>query len=240
MQVKVLFFGQLKDIVGAGEERVELPEGASVEDLFAHYRRRFPRWEQFRPSLAVAVNQEYAEGGARLRGGDEVAFLPPVSGGAADPSTPLGASRIELTRAPIAAEEIVAGLKAPADGAVVVFDGIVRDHSGGQRTLYLDYEAYEPMARRKMEEIAAELRARWTVDRVALVHRLGRLQIGETSVLIAVSAAHRADAFEACRHAIEQLKRTVPIWKKEYFADGAVWVEGVRPGPAAVPARQDS
>ena len=234
MQVKVLFFGQLKDVVGAAEDRVELPEGASVDDLLAHYRKRFPRWEQFRPSLAVAVNQEYADGAARLQGGDEVALLPPVSGGAGDPSATLGASRVELTRAPIVPQDILAGVKAPADGAVVVFDGIVRNHSGGRQTLYLDYEAYEPMALRQMEEIAAELHARWAVDRVALVHRLGRLQIGETSVLIAVSAAHRADAFDACRHAIERLKRVVPIWKKEYFADGAVWVEGERPAAAEI------
>jgi len=242
MQVKVLFFGQLKDVVGAAEDRVELPEGASVEDLLAHYRKRFPRWEQFRPSLAVAVNQEYAESGARLNGGDEVAFLPPVSGGASDPSATsldsardrLGASRVELTRAPIVPQDILAGVKAPADGAVVVFDGIVRNHSGDRRTLYLDYEAYEPMALRQMEEIVAEVRTRWAVDRIALVHRLGRLQIGETSVFIAVSAPHRADAFDACRHAIERLKRVVPIWKKEYFADGAVWVEGERPAAAEI------
>jgi molybdopterin synthase catalytic subunit len=232
MQVKVLFFGQLKDVVGAAEDRVELPEGASVEDLLAHYRKRYPRWEEFRPSLAVAVNQEYAESGARLAGGDEVAFLPPVSGGAGD--------RVELTRAPIKPAEILAGVKAPADGAVVVFDGIVRNHSAGRETLYLDYEAYEPMALRKMEEIAAELRARWAVDRIALVHRLGRLQIGETSVLIAVSAAHRGDAFDACRHAIERLKRVVPIWKKEYFADGAVWVEGERPAAEMASPRRRS
>ena len=226
MQVKVLFFGQLKDVVGAAEDRVELPEGASVDDLLAHYRKRFPRWEQFRPSLAVAVNQEYADGAARLRGGDEVALLPPVSGG--------GHDRVELPRAPIVPQEILAGVKAPADGAVVVFDGIVRNHSGDRPTLYLDYEAYEPMALRQMEEIVAEVRTRWAVDRIALVHRLGRLQIGETSVLIAVSAPHRADAFDACRHAIERLKRVVPIWKKEYFADGAVWVEGERPAAAEI------
>jgi len=109
---------------------------------------------------------------------------------------------------------------------VVVFDGIVRNHSGGRETLYLDYEAYEPMALEKMREIAAELRACFALDGMAIVHRLGRLQIGETSVLIAVSASHRASAFDACRLAIERLKRTVPIWKKEYFLDGAVWVEG--------------
>lgn len=240
MQVKVLLFGQLKDVVGAAEDRVELPEGASVDDLLAHYRKRFPRWEQFRPSLAVAVNQEYADGAARLRGGDEVALLPPVSGGAADPSATLGASRVELTRAPIVPQDILAGVKAPADGAVVVFDGIVRNHSGNRPTLYLDYEAYEPMALRQMEEIVAEIRARWAVDRIALVHRLGRLQIGETSVLIAVSAPHRTDAFDACRHAIERLKRVVPIWKKEYFADGAVWVEGERPAAEVVSPRRHS
>lgn len=235
MQVKVLFFGQLKDLVGRAEDEVELPAGARVADLVSHYQRRVARWEEFRPSLAVAVNQEYAESTAPLRAGDEVAFLPPVSGGAER-------DRVELTRAPIATAEIIAALKAPADGAVVVFDGIVRNHSGQRQTLYLDYEAYEPMALAAMRQIAAELRERFSVDAVAVVHRLGRLQIGETSVLIAVSAPHRAAAFEACRHAIERLKRGVPLWKKEYFADGAVWVEGepLAPLREAAPARPTS
>lgn len=243
MKVKVLFFGQLKEVVGQAEEQVELPAGSSVADLVSHYQQRFPRWADFRPSIAVAVNQEYADSAASLQGGDEVAFLPPVSGGAGDPSTPLGArDRVELTRAPINAQEIVARLKAPGDGAVVVFDGIVRQQSGGRDTLYLDYEAYEPMALRALRGIVAELRARFSVDGVALVHRLGRLQIGETSILIAVSAPHRAAAFDACRHALERLKRSVPIWKKEYFADGAVWVEGqpLAPAAEALPARQQS
>ena len=218
MRVKVLFFGQLKDVVGAAEDQVELPAGASVADLVAHYQQRFPRWQEFRPSIAVAVNQEYADASAALQPNDEVAFLPPVSGGEER-------DRIELTREPIRTEEIVAALKAPRDGAVVVFDGIVRNHSGSRETLYLDYEAYEPMALEKMREIAAELRGCFALDGMAIVHRLGRLQIGETSVLIAVSAPHRASAFDACRLAIERLKRTVPIWKKEYFLDGAVWVE---------------
>ena len=260
MQVKVLFFGRLKDLVGADEERVELPAGASVGDLAAHYRGRVERWSEFQPSLAVAVNQEYADEEARLNAGDEVAFLPPVSGGAE--SRPAEArDRVALTHAPIAAAEIVAALKSPGDGAVVVFDGIVRDHSGGPRsgderssrehglqpsqpaaagrrkTLYLDYEAYQPMALAALRVIIRELRARFDVDAVAIVHRLGRLEIGETSVLIAVSSAHRAAAFDACRHAIEQVKRTVPIWKKEYFADGAVWVEG-QPLPSPLAAGQ--
>jgi molybdopterin synthase catalytic subunit len=230
VQVRVLFFGRLKELVGAAEEEVELPAGASVADLAALYRSRVASWTEFQVSLAVAVNQEYANLEARLEAGDEVAFLPPVSGGAA-PEQARNRDRIELVRAPIATGEIVNGLKAPGDGAVVVFDGIVRDHSGARKTLHLDYEAYEPMALAALGEIARELHSHFEVDAVALVHRLGRLEIGETSVLIAVSSAHRAAAFEACRHAIEQVKRTVPIWKKEYFADGAVWVEG-HPLPA--------
>ncbi len=225
MNVKVLFFGQLRELVGASEESVELPAGASVADLISHYQQRVPRLREFRPSLAVAVNQEYADAAAALRSGDEVAFIPPVSGGAPE-------TRIELTRAPIEREALAASVKAPPDGAVVVFEGIVRNHSGDRETLYLDYEAYEPMALAKMREIAAELRERFAIDSLAMVHRLGRMQIGETSVLIAVSAAHRAAAFEACRAAIDQLKRSVPIWKKEYFADGAVWAEGEVPTTA--------
>lgn len=138
---------------------------------------------------------------------------------------------VELVREPVRASELIARVKAARDGAVVVFDGIVRDNSKGRATLYLEYEAYEPMALRTLREIAAEMRQRFAVDRVALVHRLGRLEVGESSVLIAVSAAHRAAAFEACRFAIEAVKRSAPIWKKEYFADGAVWVEGATPGP---------
>jgi molybdopterin synthase catalytic subunit len=138
---------------------------------------------------------------------------------------------IELVREPIRVADLLAHVKAPADGAVVVFDGIVRDNFQGRPTLYLDYEAYEPMALAKLREIAAEMRRRFAVDRIALVHRLGRLAIGESSVLIAVSAPHRAAAFNACRFAIEAIKRSVPIWKKEYFSDGAVWVEGATPGP---------
>jgi len=233
MQVRVLFFGQLRDIVGRAEESVELAEGGSVADLFARFRHTFPRLEDFRSAVAVSVNQEYADLSAELHHGDEVAFLPPVSGGS-------GNDLIRLTRTPIRPEEILPRLKAPANGAVVTFDGIVRNHSAGRETLHLDYEAYEPMAVKKMGEIAAEIRARFQADGIAIVHRLGRLHIGETSVFIAVSAAHRDAAFDACRYAIDRLKSTVPIWKKEYFADGAVWVEGELPARAeTLPARSN-
>jgi MoaE-MoaD fusion protein len=229
MQVRVLFFGRLKEIVGISEERAELSEGARVEDLFARYGRRFPELEAFRASVAASVNQEFAEWRAPLASGDEVAFLPPVSGGA----PPSGAAILEdlcaLVRTPIETPEIVAQMKAPPDGAVVVFEGIVRNHSGNRATLYLEYEAYEPMAIVKMREIGAQMREKFAIRRYAMVHRLGRLEIGETSVLIAVCSAHRAAAFDACRFGIDTLKRSVPIWKKECFRDGSAWAEGENP-----------
>lgn len=232
MQVRVLFFGKLKEIVGCAEDTAELSEGSRVEDLFARYGSRFPELARFRPSVAASVNQEFAEWRAPLAGGDEVAFLPPVSGGGpASAGAALGEDIYELVHAPIRAAEIIAAIKAPQDGAVVVFDGIVRNHSSGRTTLYLDYEAYEPMALGKMREIGAEIRRNFSIHRIAMVHRLGRLQIGETSVLIAISSPHRRAAFDACRFAIDTLKRAVPIWKKEYFADGAVWAEGEIPPP---------
>jgi molybdopterin synthase catalytic subunit len=134
--------------------------------------------------------------------------------------------RIEITDAPIAAEAIVAAIKAGSDGAVCVFDGIVRDNTRGRKTLYLDYEAYREMALEQMRGLAAEAMAKFGVREVAMVHRLGRLVVGETSVLIVVASAHRGAAFEACRWLIDTLKTTVPIWKKETFVDGAVWADG--------------
>jgi len=226
MRVHVLFFGRLKEIVGNAEDHAEVSEGARVEDLFARYGSRFPELARYRSSVVASVNQEFAEWRAPLASGDEVAFLPPVSGGQ---QAQVVEDIYELVREPIRTAEIVAHLKAPEDGAVVVFDGIVRNHSGGRATLYLDYEAYEPMALGKMREIGAEIRRKFPIHRIALVHRLGRLEIGETSVFIAISSPHRRAAFDACRLAIDTLKRTVPIWKKEYFTDGAVWAEGEVP-----------
>jgi molybdopterin converting factor subunit 1 len=229
MRVRVLFFGRLKDIVGKSEEDAELSEGARVEDLFARYGRSFPELAKFRPSVVASVNQEFAEWRATLASGDEVAFLPPVSGGAIPTGAKVEEDQYALVRERIATPEIVDQLKAPNDGAVVVFEGIVRNHSGGRPTLYLEYEAYEAMALPKMREIGAQMREKYAIRRFAMIHRLGRLEIGETSVLIVVCSAHRAPAFEACRFGIDTLKRTVPIWKKEFFRDGAVWAEGEIP-----------
>lgn len=145
--------------------------------------------------------------------------------------------RIEITRSAILNAELAAQVRTDADGAVATFDGCVRNHSHGRTTLHLEYEAYEAMALAKMQEIAAHLHATYAIRRVVMVHRLGRLEIGETSVFIAVSAAHRAAAFDACRYAIDTLKKIVPIWKKEFFADGAVWADGELPSaPADTPA----
>jgi molybdopterin converting factor subunit 1 len=219
MKVNVLFFGLARDLTGFQSEQAVIAEGASLDELWCRYEARFPRLREMAGSLLAAVNEEIADRSRLLRDGDEVAFMPPVSGGACD-------DFFRLTRDPIPTQELARQLKAPSDGAVVVFEGIVRDHSHGRKTLYLEYEAYEPMAIRKMEEIGSEARRKFAIDGVGMIHRLGRLEIGETSVAIIVSAAHRRPAFEACQFAIDRLKQIVPIWKKEYFADGAVWAEG--------------
>jgi MoaE-MoaD fusion protein len=149
-------------------------------------------------------------------------------------ATPVQEDIYQLVREPIDMVALARHVRAPEDGATVIFDGFVRNHSNNRSTLYLDYEAYESMAIAKMREIGAQLHEQFAIHRVAMVHRLGRLEIGETSVFIAVSAQHRGAAFDACRFAIDILKRTVPIWKKEYFEDGAVWADGeLPPAPAA-------
>lgn len=224
MRVRVLFFGQLKDITGKSEEEVQVEEGSDLEGLFERYAGRFPRLGAMRRAVVLSRNREFADGSARLSDGDEVAFLPPVSGGS--PEDEPAAEWVAIVREPIDTCGLVSRLQRGEDGAVVVFEGVVRNHSGEKATLYLEYEAYEPMALARMQALARQARQRWSIDRIGIVHRLGRLEIGETSVAIVVTSAHRHPAFEACRHTIDHLKKTVPIWKREYFADGAVWVEG--------------
>jgi MoaE-MoaD fusion protein len=219
MKLRVLFFGLTHDLTGIGEEQLEMPEGGRLEDLWRQYEARFPRLTEMSQSLVTAVNQEIAGRSHLLQDGDEVAFLPPVSGGACE-------DFYRITREAIRTEQRVDELKAPEDGAVVVFEGIVRNHSHGHKTLYLEYEAYEPMAVSKMQEIGREVSAKFSIDRVGMIHRVGRLEIGEASVVIIITSAHRRAAFEACHYAIDRLKQIVPIWKKEFFEDGAVWAEG--------------
>lgn len=226
IHVRILCFGILKDWLAAPAGPVELPEGATVASLLERLSASqigFQRdsWVQ---GIAVSVNAEYATRSQVLHEGDEVGLLPPVSG---------GADFVGLTKEPIRSDEMIAAAKQGEDGAVVVFDGIVRDNTRGRSTLHLDYEAYEEMAAKQIEDLAAEARQRFGVRHVTLIHRLGRLMVGETSVLIVVASAHRAQAFEACRWLIDTLKKTVPIWKKETFADGAVWAAG-EPFPAGL------
>jgi molybdopterin synthase catalytic subunit len=238
MRVRVLFFGQLREITGVAEDHADLSEGARVEDLYERYSRRFPRLFDFRASVAASVNQEYANWRAPLSQGDEVAFLPPVSGG--DRPLLLTSDLFELTRLPIPVEALIKSLRAPEDGALVVFDGFVRNNFKGRRTLHLEYESYEPMALSKIREIGAQMRDKFSIHRIAIVHRLGRLEIGDTSVFIAVSSPHRAAAFDACRFAIDTLKRSVPIWKKEFFADSSIWADGETPNAAPNSASTES
>lgn len=226
MHVRVLFFGKLKDIVGATEMQAEVSEGTRVEDLYARYGRGFPELAKFRSSVVASVNQEFADWRATLAAGDEVAFLPPVSGGAGSSDTAIEENLCALVRAPIETAKIVESLKGPQDGAVVVFEGIVRNHSGSRSTLYLEYESYEAMALAQMREIGAQMREKYSIRRFAMVHRLGRLEIGETAVLVAVVSGHRGAAFDACRYGIDTIKRSVPIWKKEFFRDGSAWADG--------------
>jgi molybdopterin synthase catalytic subunit len=238
MRVRVLFFGMLRELAEKSGDAVELREGATVGDLLKECEARVPKIKESTPSLAVAVNQQYAAMGTVLKNDDEVALLPPVSGGAegeTPPSTGAGQASAQpalrrryaaIVRDAIKTSEVAVNLKRGEDGAAVVFEGVVRNHTRGRKTLYLDYEAYEEMALQEMERLAEQALKQFQIRDVALAHRLGRIEIGEVSVLIVVASAHRAAAFDACRWLIDTLKRTVPIWKKEYFEDGAVWADG--------------
>ncbi len=233
MRVNVLAFGILRDLPGVAAGPIDLPAGATVRDLIESFRAQAHQGDATAPlwsSIAVAVNREYASGAHELAEGDEVALLPPVSGGSASlPSAtapPATHPWVALTNTGIDSATLAGSLKRGEDGAVVVFDGIVRNHTRDRRTLHLFYEAYPEMALKQMRQIAEQALTDFPIRDVCIVHRLGRLEIGETSVLIAVASAHRAAAFDACRWIIDTLKRTVPIWKKEFFEDGVVWAQG--------------
>lgn len=229
MQITLLFFASLKDIIGSKQLMLDVPEGTTVGDLLTRLESTYPRMKDYRPVLLTAVNEEYVERAMPIRPGDEVAIFPPVSGGEVQAEALLIRRPRELyqiTREPIDARKIVHELERGEDGAVCVFEGVVRNNSKGKRTLYLIYEAYEAMALRKLEEIGAMVRQTWDIDGIAMIHRLGRLEIGETSVAVIVTSAHSRPAFDACHYAIDKLKKVVPIWKKEFFDDGEVWVEG--------------
>ena len=224
MQVRVRTFGPWREKLPGRD--VEVAAGQTVGALLAELGARGVLDATMLRAAAVAVNQEYAGREVVLRDGDEVAILPPVSGGAVD-------EMVWLTREAIDARAVVDAVRDAGDGAMVVFDGVVRNNTRGRTTLHLDYEAYEEMALKQMRALREEAIAKFGVREVAIVHRLGRLAVGETSVLIVVGSAHRGAAFEASRFVIDTLKKTVPIWKKEQFVDGAVWADG-EPFPEGV------
>ena len=225
MRVRVLFFGMLKDIVGQPEDSLEMPEGATLESVFARYSERFETLRKTRSSILFARNREFAAPETALAENDEIAFLPPVSGGSGQPAPPEG-HLFSITRERIDSRKLVEILQRPEDGAVVVFEGVVRNNTKGRATTFLEYECYEEMAREHIARIGRQIAAQFAIGRLGIVHRLGRLEIGEASVVVIATAPHRKPAFDAAFEGINRLKREVPIWKKEHFADGAVWVDG--------------
>ena len=252
INVRVLFFGAARDVAGQREVELTLNGPTDAADAFAQLQRIYPELRRFGRSLLFAVNQEYAPRDCQVHEGDELALFPPVSGGSTqdmqidenedvDTGTagvPPASSRktsstekgihdfFELTTAPIDVGLVARRVILPECGATVTLDGYAREWTRDRRTLYLLYEAYAAMAISEMHRLGQEAHDRFEIAHIGIVHRTGRLEIGETSVVIAVSAPHRSAAFAACEWAIRELKRTVPIWKKEAFADGEIWVEG--------------
>jgi MoaE-MoaD fusion protein len=238
IHVRVLFFGAARDAAGREQLELSLSSPANVASAFAQLLADYPALARFGKSLLLAVNQEYALRDLKLSDGDELAVLPPVSGGSEEAQTSVCESHahdfFELTTDPIDVGAVARRVVLPECGATVTLDGYAREWTRGRRTLYLVYEAYAPMALREMRRLGEQAHQKFEIAHLGIVHRTGRLEIGETSVVIAVSAPHRRAAFEACEWAIRELKRTVPIWKKEVFEDGEVWVEG-EGNPQSVP-----
>ncbi|MDA0204027.1 MAG: molybdenum cofactor biosynthesis protein MoaE [Acidobacteria bacterium] len=231
MRIQVLFFGQLKDAVGRSTDEIDLPAGSSVGTVFEYYASQYPKLREMAASIAIARNHEFAGRGVALADGDEVALMPPVSGGSdADVEwivcTTDDVGFYAVTDNPIDSRALVQILQADDDGAVIIFEGVVRNHTGSRKTLYLDYEGYPPLAVKTMQQIGRELRGKHDIHRVGIIHRIGRLELQEASVSIVVTSAHRQAAYDASLEAINRLKKLAPIWKKEHFEDGEVWVEG--------------
>jgi molybdopterin synthase catalytic subunit len=226
MQVRVLLFGSLREAAGAKELSVALPERARVVSLRELLVASQPAFEKLAGRLRVAVNREFATDDAVLADGDEVAFLPPVSGGSSrQANTGDDFARCTISERPLDAAAVAARVAGADAGGVVSFIGAVRDHARGRAIRHLEYEAYPAMALVEMERICDAAAQRWPAARVAIAHRVGHLEIGDLAVVVVAAAAHRAEAFEACRFAIDTLKGTVPIWKKEVATDGEYWVD---------------
>jgi molybdopterin synthase catalytic subunit len=220
MKIRVLFFGAARDVVDQNPLELSVAEPATVATAFQTLVAKFGGLERFGRSLLFAVNQEYARPDSQLQENDELAVFPPVSGGAHD--------FFELTTEPIDVGAVARRVVLPECGATVTLDGYAREWTKGKRTLYLVYEAYDAMALTEMQRLGVEAHKQFDIAHLGIVHRTGRLEIGETSVVIAASAPHRQAAFQACEWTIRELKRTVPIWKKEVLENGEVWVDDPR------------
>ncbi|MDQ6636817.1 MAG: molybdenum cofactor biosynthesis protein MoaE [Candidatus Dormibacteraeota bacterium] len=216
--VTVRLFARLREQAGVASE--QLPGGGSIGDLYQALRRRHPGLEADQNLIRPARNQNYAGWEDEVADGDEIAFIPPVSGG----SGPV--ALIELSADVLDARRLEAAVTHPGAGAICTFTGIVRDSARGESVTHLEYEAYAGMAEAKMTELADEMGRRWPAARVAMAHRIGKLDIGEASVVVTVACPHRGEAIEACHWGIDRLKESVPVWKKEFASSGAVWIEG--------------
>ena len=223
MKVTVKLFARMRELVGSNTLERDLEDDATVADLIQLLQTEFPRFERAAPRTIISINKEFADPEAPLSDGDEVAFFPPVSGG----SQPLE-EKFAITLAPISLDEVAAKVIKPKTGAVAVFGGVVRNVSAGKEVEHLEYEAYEEMALAKLRQVAGEARQKWPkiVD-IAIIQRIGYLEVGDNAVVVAVSSPHRGDGcFEACAYAINRLKEIVPIWKKEVGPAGEAWIEG--------------
>ena len=220
MNVRVVLFAKPRELVGQPNVELALPVGATAADAWSQLSSRYDLGPLPR-SFRCAVNSEYAGWNDPLKDGDELAVIPPVSGGAVGERRGL----VALRETPLDPMAIISATRGETDGALVVFEGVVREHSRGKQVRALVYEAYGTMAIRQMEQLADDARIRWPVSDVAIVHRTGTLQVGDVSVVIAVGASHRGEAFDACEWLIDELKRTVPIWKKEIYTEGEAWIE---------------
>ena len=219
MRVSVRLFAGLHDLLGERNVTLELPERATVADLRTQLSREYPVVTPFLTTLVCAVGDEYVTADHPLREGDDVALIPPVSGGSDGP--------FRVTSDPLDPNELLAAVRKDESGAVVLFHGVARNNSEGRSVIALEYDAYPSLAEKKLREVASEVRRRWPVTAIAVLHRTGRLAIGETSLLVAVSSAHRQEAFEACHYAVDRIKQIVPVWKKEIWEDGTgEWVPG--------------
>jgi molybdopterin synthase catalytic subunit len=220
MNITIRYFARYREVTGRSSEPFSLEDGTTVAQAGQALVACYPDLAELLPRSIYAVNRQYVPIETPLHDGDELVFVPPMGGG--ESAVPL----IRVTREPLDRDAIIATVAHAEAGGIVTFEGVVRNHARGKKIRYLEYDAYPEMAEEQFARIATEVQQRWAPARIAIWHRIGRLEIGEASVIIVVATPHRAQAFEACRYAIDTLKTTVPIWKKEVSEDGEEWVEG--------------